>query len=158
MSDQTAGLHQAGSNISGLKDAIAAGYQKIKQQKLERTLCNEQIATIRADLKAKGVSPKAFDMAMKVADMDPVDREGFDIAYDICREAVGHPVQAQGNLFTDTKEGREAVAKRRESPQEPVDFGGEPDHAGNMGEAEVKQIADEMDKSEVVNFGEAAAK
>jgi len=150
MSDETAGLHQAGSNISGLKDAIAAGMKTIQQHKLDRTSSNENIAATLADLKAKGVSPTAFKMAMKVAEMDPEDREGFDIAYDICREAMGKPYNAQGNLFTDTKEGREAVANRPAA--DPVDFGGAvrgDTSTDDMSEEDVKDLGDEMDAADV---------
>lgn len=108
---QTAGLNQAGSNISGLKKDISAAFASIREQKATRTSCNEEISALRAGLEAKGIKKKAFDMAMKVAEMDPDDREGFDIAYDICREALGTPYNAQGDLFSETKEGRQAAEK-----------------------------------------------
>lgn len=108
MNDETEGMHQAGSNISKLKEAIANGMKRINQQKANRQACNEEIAAVRADLEAKGINKKAFDMAMKAAALDPEDRKSFDIAYDICREAMGVAYNAQGDLFTDTKEGREA--------------------------------------------------
>ena len=40
--------------------------------------------------------------------MDPDKREGFDIAYDIVREAIGLPVTAQGDLFEGGDEKGEA--------------------------------------------------
>lgn len=97
--EEQAGLDQAGSNISKLKEDISSAVKRITEQKLKRTGCNEEIASIKADLVAKGVHAKALDMAMTYMNMDPDKREGFDIAYDIVREAIGLPVSAQGNLF-----------------------------------------------------------
>ena len=91
--EETAGLNQAGSNISVLKRDIKAGVESIENLKEERAAVNDKIASIRTDLQAKGIHKTALDMAMKYLNMDPDKREGFDIAYDIVREAIELPVQ-----------------------------------------------------------------
>lgn len=98
---ETAGLSQAGSNITELKKDIVAGVQRIQAEKEKRTACNEEIAAVKADLVAKGVHKKALDMAMTYMAMDADKREGFDVAYDIVREAIGMPISAQGDMFED---------------------------------------------------------
>lgn len=91
--DETAGLNQAGANITSLKKDIAAGVEKLQELKDERQATNEAMGAIRSDLEAKGVPKKALSMAMAYLNMDPDQREGFDIAYDIVREAIELPVQ-----------------------------------------------------------------
>lgn len=96
--DETAGLDQAGSNITALKKDITDGVGKIEKLKEERAGINDAIAAVRSDLQAKGIHKKALDMAMTYMNMDADKREGFDIAYDIVREAIGLPFSAQGEL------------------------------------------------------------
>lgn len=91
--EETAGLTQAGSNISSLKRDVKSGVERIEKLKEERSAVNDKIASIRTDLQAKGIHKMALDMAMKYLNMDPDKREGFDIAYDIVREAIELPVQ-----------------------------------------------------------------
>jgi len=93
-----------GSNIKKLKEDAQRGVQKINQLKDDRTAINEEIAAVKADLQAKGIHKKALDMAMTYMNMDPDKREGFDVSYDIVREAIGLPVKAQGDLFEGKKE------------------------------------------------------
>ena len=90
--DETAGLKQAGSNITKLKDDIVKGVDSINELKLERTSINEQIGALRSDLEAKGIKKQALDMAMTYMNWDEDKREGFDIAYTIVREALGAPM------------------------------------------------------------------
>ena len=106
--EETAGLAQAGSNITKLKKDIQAGVEKINSHIEDRTAANEAIAAVKSDLQAKGVHKKALNMAMTYMNMDPDNREGFDIAYDIVREAIGLPVTAQADLFEGGGEEGEA--------------------------------------------------
>lgn len=100
--EEVAGLNQAGSNITSLKKDIKAGVDKIENLKADRTALNEEIASVRSDLQAKGIPKAALDMAMKYMNFDPEKREGFDMAYDIVREAIDLPIDAnQGSLFPE---------------------------------------------------------
>tara|TARA_R110000744_G_scaffold326330_5_gene432118 strand:- start:275 stop:592 length:318 start_codon:yes stop_codon:yes gene_type:complete len=98
MADKT----QGGANITALKADISAGVKAIEGHIEDRTSANQAIAAVKADLEAKGVHKKALNMAMQYMNMDPDKREGFDIAYDIVREAIGLPV-TQGELFEAKK-------------------------------------------------------
>jgi hypothetical protein len=84
---------KVGSNIDKLKEAIVAGVNSIEALKMDRTAVNEKIAAIRADLEAKGIKKTALDMAMRYINMDETQREGFDVAYTIVREAMGQPIK-----------------------------------------------------------------
>ena len=105
--DETAGLNQAGSNIAKLKKDVKAGVDKIESLKLDRTSINEDIAAVKADLAAKGIPKKALDMALAYMNMDPDKREGFDVAYEIVREAIELPMEtSQMDMdLGDKKEG-----------------------------------------------------
>lgn len=106
--DETAGLNQAGSNISKLKKDVKAGVDRIEALKVDRTSINESIASVKADLATKGIPKKALDMALSYMNMDPDKREGFDVAYEIVREAIELPMetaQMDMNLGDDKKDG-----------------------------------------------------
>lgn len=103
--DETAGLNQAGSNISALKRDVKTGVERIESLKDDRSAINDDIAAIRSDLQAKGIHKTALDMAMKYLNMDPDKREGFDVAYDIVREAIELPVDHR-DLFDDASDGK----------------------------------------------------
>lgn len=102
----TAANDKTGSNLTSLKKEIAEAVGKIEQHKIDRTNSNEEIAAIKSNLAAKGIHKKALDMAMTYMNMDTDKREGFDLAYDIVREAIGLPVSAQGDLFIKDGKGQ----------------------------------------------------
>ena len=94
MAEEQEGLHQAGSNVSNVKRDIKDGVQKIERYKQHRKAANEGIAQVKSDLAAKGIPKKALTMAMSYLDMTPEQREGFDVAYVIAREALELPITA----------------------------------------------------------------
>lgn len=91
--DTADSVAKAGSNIAILKRDVKAGVAKIEGLKEKREAINDKISAIRTDMQAKGIPKAAFDMAMKYLNMDPDKREGFDVAYEIVREAIELPVQ-----------------------------------------------------------------
>lgn len=90
---KTAGLAVTGHNMDKLKDDVKKGVEKIEGLKLKRQDVNVKIQEARTALEAKGIHKKALDMAMTYMNMDPDKREGFDIAYEIVREAIGLPTE-----------------------------------------------------------------
>lgn len=90
---------QGGHNLTKLKADIADAYCRVGALKLDRESANEAISAIRADLETKGIKKEAFDMAIRYANWDEDKREGFDIAYQLVREAIDMPMNAQGDLF-----------------------------------------------------------
>ena len=97
------------TNLTELKDKIVKAAADVNAAKDERQEINADIKAIRENLHAKGIKKEAFDMAMRYMGWDADRREGFDLAYDIVREALGMPVKAQGDLF-DAE--RQAAAKK----------------------------------------------
>lgn len=85
-------------NLTDLKKLISDSLKRVSELKKDRADVNADIASVRATLVAQGIPKKAFDMAMNYINMDPDDREGFDVAYALVREAGGLPMQE--DLFT----------------------------------------------------------
>ena len=104
-----------GHNLTGLKKNIADAIQKMGRLKNERSDVNAEMAAIREALQAQGIPKKAFAMALQYLNMDPDDREGFDIAYALCREAGGLPLQE--DLF-QAADRMAAEAEEAEKPEE----------------------------------------
>lgn len=107
-------------NLTELKAIIAGAIRTVSDLKLDRTDINAEIQSVRSNLVTHGVPKKAFDMALSYINMDPDDREGFDIAYALVREAGGLPMQEDlfaaadrlGRLKVEEEEG----AKKPERP------------------------------------------
>ena len=104
-----------GHNLTGLKKKIADGIQKMGRLKNERADVNAEMAAIREALQAEGIPKKAFAMALQYLNMDPDDRVGFDIAYALCREAGGLPLQE--DLF-QAADRMAAEAEEAKQPEE----------------------------------------
>lgn len=95
-------------NLTELKEFIAESLKRVDRLKLDRADVNDEIASVRAALAARGIPKKAFDMAASYMKMDPDDREGFDVAYALVREAGGLPLQEDLFAAADRK-AREKV-------------------------------------------------
>lgn len=92
-----------GSNIEALRETVRVKVAEIARYKTERKKCNENINALRGDLEASGLHKKAIDVAMWYVNADPDKRQGFDIAYEVIREALGLPVQS--DLFNGNSKG-----------------------------------------------------
>ena len=106
-------MAENGHNIEPLKQDISEGYQKVVGLREERKAINDKIQAIRTDLEAKGIAKPAFDMAMRYVLWDPDKRAGFDLAYSIAREALGTPVDSQGDI-------EDFIKKPKDEPQAPA--------------------------------------
>lgn len=59
-----------------------------------RKKLNDEKGELRAELKSRGVSLKAFDAALKLRRLDEtLERERWDESFELCRRAAGIPVQ-----------------------------------------------------------------
>lgn len=112
-------MAEVGHNLTGLKKDISEALGKLKQLRNERSDVNADMASIRADLESKGIPKKALAAAITYMNMDPEDREGFDLAYALVREAGGLPLQE--DLFQAAE--RMATEQAEKKPAEP-DAGG----------------------------------
>lgn len=90
---------ETGDRLKEIKNRISLAARTVDQAKAERREANEVIGAERAALETLGIPRKAFDMAKRYVDLDPDERRGFDLAYAICREALGEPLDAQGDLI-----------------------------------------------------------
>ena len=102
---------ETGNNLSSLRMHIKAKVDKIKSLKGDREATNADISAIIEELEAKGVNRHAFRKALAYMDMDPEQRRNFDFAYELVRESIGLPVQA--DLFEETPAEAEADAPER---------------------------------------------
>lgn len=101
---------EIGHNITELKKKVAKAIQSVKSLKEERTETNAAIAEVRASMEAAGIHKAAFDMAMRYLAWEPEKREGFDLAYAICREAGGLPMAE--DLFAAAERLEKEAAER----------------------------------------------
>lgn len=110
-------------NISDLKREIVVGVNTITSMKEDRKHCNDAIAAVKAKLETRGIKKEALVAAVNYMGWDEDKRAGFDLAYDICREALGQPFKAQGELIDwaeqkAKKKAEKAAAKKQEADGE----------------------------------------
>lgn len=105
-------MAEIGHNLSELKKEIKAAIGDVNNLRNERQSINDDIAAIRSKLESKGIKKAAFDMAMRYLNWEPEQREGFDIAYAIVREAGGLSIQE--DLFTKADEFADTIVEKKE--------------------------------------------
>lgn len=81
------------TNISAAKDIIRNEVPAIVNLKAKRKEINAEIQERRERVNAAGVPKAALDHAIRVREMDPVDRQRWDEGFIIAREAIGCAVQ-----------------------------------------------------------------
>lgn len=91
----------SGNNLSSLRMHIKDKVDRIRSLKNDREGTNADISAIIEELEAKGVNRHAFRKALAYMDMDPQQRRNFDFAYELVRESIGLPIQA--DLFEEPK-------------------------------------------------------
>jgi len=96
------------SNMTPLEKEVSQAIDRIQDRKKDRSAINDDIAAIRSGLEAKGIRKKALDMGIMYLEMDERDREGFDLAYDIVRAAIGLQYKPQGDLFIPPAKDKKA--------------------------------------------------
>lgn len=86
-------------NVDEIRKAIEKAAGEIGELKKQREAINADIASKIEKLEALGINRHAFRFAMKYLDSNDATREGFDIGYQLSREALG--VAIQGDMFQD---------------------------------------------------------
>ncbi len=81
------------ADTPAVRKKIKTAINKVKKLREERAAINADITAIKNDLKANGVNPKAFDLAVKVTELDQEQRDNMDAAYIICRRSIDLPMQ-----------------------------------------------------------------
>ncbi|MDD9905377.1 MAG: hypothetical protein OXT06_17550 [Rhodospirillaceae bacterium] len=82
-----------GDNIDPVKKAIEKAIKDVGGLAQDREAINQKVQAIREDLFAKGIPKEAFDLVQKYVEWPEDKKRNFDLAYAICREAVGDPIQ-----------------------------------------------------------------
>jgi len=83
-----------GDNIKGLESEIKKAFDKIDALTKDRDAVNIKVQAIREELYAKGIPKEAMDLARNYKEWPEDKRRNFDLAFGICRKAVGMPIQA----------------------------------------------------------------
>ncbi len=96
-------------NVPEAKAAVKDAVAQILKHRTERKEINAAIAEQRARCKNLGVPPAALDLAIRMKESDPEDREKHDTGYLLARDALGLKIQA--DLFDDDDGGGEAEAE-----------------------------------------------
>jgi hypothetical protein len=114
---------EAGGNLTELKRGISVAFEDIKNLKGKRESVNSSISAIIEDLESKGINRHAFRMAMQYMAMDENQRKGFDFAYEVVREALGEPLQADFDFAPKVDPDVPADPETGEAAANPEDTG-----------------------------------
>ena len=87
-------LPEIGDNMKGLIPDIEAAFADVDAMDGDREVINQNIQAIREDLYAKGIPKEAFDLARRYKEWPEDKRRNFDLAFAVCREAIGMPRQS----------------------------------------------------------------
>lgn len=129
--DASNGVTNLTSTKKVLKE-VANGFRDIAKQ---RSDLNEYAGELRERCRNHGIDPKWLLTALKVADMEPEDRERADESYAIARDAIG--LSFRESLFDNLDEREESeenaarVKERQQKPPAPNGPAGDHDLAGN---------------------------
>lgn len=97
------------TNLSETKTVIKEAVAKILGLKTERAEINAAIGEQRARVKNYGVPPAALDLAIRMREADPEDRQKMDEGYAIARDALG--LGLQRSLFETLDENLDEKPK-----------------------------------------------
>lgn len=93
-----------GGNIKPLLDELKQRAENVQKLQAKRDQINAEIGEERAAVKALGISKQAFDFGLKRKEMEEEKRQTLDENYAVVCDALGVPLQSQGELFeTATK-------------------------------------------------------
>lgn len=99
------------TNLSETKDVIREAVAKIIKLRGDRKELNAAIGEQRARVKNYGVPPAALDLALRMKEADPEDRQRHDEGYAIARDALGLGLQRSLFEMLDERLGAEATPK-----------------------------------------------
>jgi hypothetical protein len=107
-----------GDNLKDLHKLITDANAVFDRVSDERSENNEDTQAHLKVMENKGISRRAFRMARAYTKMSVEDRQGFDTAYEICRDALGLPVQ--GGLFDELKPIEPKKPGRKKAEEAPA--------------------------------------
>jgi uncharacterized protein (UPF0335 family) len=119
-------------NLDETKQQVSQLCEQLDKIESERSSMNEDAESIRSQLEAKGIPRKALQMARAYAKMDPDQRRGFDMAYQIVREALGLPLQDDVEDFLARQKAAEQKQSKDEDEQEDGEISADPSDGDNV--------------------------
>lgn len=107
------------TNLTEAKEQVRAAVKTIIALREQRKDINDAINSERKKVKVLGVPPAALDLAIRMRDADPEDRQRHDEGYAIARDALG--LRFQMSLFEnlDTREESEETARQGKAAKAP---------------------------------------
>lgn len=99
-------------NVSNAKELVRNAVPRILSLKNDRKAINDEINSLRSEVKAAGIPKSALDLAIRMREIDPEDRAKHDEGYQIARAAIG--------LQIDMFEDDEAKPARKAKGDAPV--------------------------------------
>lgn len=92
-------IAKKGDNYKPIIEAIRDSFKTVGEWQDKRENANAQIQAVREKLHALGIPKEAFDLASRYLEWPEDKRRNFDLAYALCRDAAGMPIQK--DLFDD---------------------------------------------------------
>jgi len=87
-------------NLGQIIQQCRDGIETITDYEKDRQAINSEIQAIRENLESLGIGKKPLAMAIGYSKLNTKQREGFDLAYSILRQAIGDSIK-QVDMFYD---------------------------------------------------------
>lgn len=92
-------LVNGGANRTDLVKRVKDSFSEYNKLKEARAEINAGMGEIRARWKAWGLSVKGIKAGLSRAELEQDQRELFDESYDLAADALGRPIEIQGDFF-----------------------------------------------------------
>jgi hypothetical protein len=103
------------TNITATRKVVETAAKEVARLRAERSRVNDQIKAARSQVRAAGVPQAAFDLALKMQELDGVQREAFDEGFIVTREAIG--LRIQPDLFGRVDDDDDTPSSGRPAPK-----------------------------------------
>jgi len=124
-------INQHGGNVKPVMEIIKKAQKKVLAWQDDRDAISAKINEARAEVKALGISKKAFDFALKRSQMDEDKRDQLDLDCSLACDAMNVPIKGeQGALFN-----------RDDKPEEGDKDDGNSEEETSTGEQQADAIA-----------------
>jgi uncharacterized protein (UPF0335 family) len=107
------------TNLTETKEQVRASVRRIIQLREQQKDLRDEMNVERKKCKTLGIPPAALNLAIRMRDADPEDRQRHDEGYAIAREALG--LKFQLSLFEDldSREKSEETARQGKAAKAP---------------------------------------
>lgn len=91
-----------GGDVNNIIQKCREAIEAITDFEVDRKEINAEITAVRERLETLGIGKKPLSMAISYSKLNTEQREGFDLAYSILRQAIGEGIK-QVDMFYDNK-------------------------------------------------------